>query len=82
MKSNFEKNFIGKVNNDADGRNLFKASTIAYLDTLQGLGAIQNFDSQNDIEVLPGNDADSVIANLGIQPTDSMEKLYMTVTVR
>ncbi|RRJ62403.1 phage tail sheath protein [Paenibacillus oralis] len=82
LKSNFETNFIGKVNNDADGRNLYKASVIAYLDTLQGLGAIQNFDSQNDIDVLPGNDADSVIANLAIQPTDSMEKLYMTVTVR
>lgn len=82
LKTNFDENFIGKVNNDEDGRNLLKAATISYLDTLQGLGAIQNFDSQNDIEVLPGNDIESVIINLGIQPTDSMEKIYMTITVR
>jgi hypothetical protein len=82
LQDTFDSNYIGKVNNDADGRNLLKAEVISYLDTLQGLGAIQNFDSQNDIEVLPGNDVESVLINLSVQPVDSIEKIYMTVTVR
>lgn len=82
IKRTFETNYIGKVDNNADGRNLMKAEIISYLDTLQGLGAIQNFDPQTDIEVLPGNDVESVLVNLAIQVVDSIEKIYMTVTVR
>lgn len=82
LETNFEGNYIGKVNNDADGRNLLKAATISYLNTLQGLGAIQNFDSQNDIEVLPGKDVESVLINLAVQPVDSIEKIYMKVQVK
>ena len=47
---------------------------------LQGEQAIQNF-SSDDVEVLPGNDIDSIIVNLAIQAVDSVEKIYMTVTV-
>jgi hypothetical protein len=43
--------------------------------------AIQNFDSTEDIDVLPGNEVDEVIVKLIIQPVDSMEKMYMTVMV-
>ncbi|MGG4344923.1 phage tail sheath family protein [Paenibacillus lautus] len=82
IKRTFETNYIGKVNNDADGRNLMKAEIISYLDTLQGLGAIQNFDPQTDIEVLPGNDVESVLVNLAVQVVDSVEKIYLSVTVK
>lgn len=77
----FENNYIGKVDNTDDGRNIFKADVIAYLNTLQDIGAIQNFDSVTDIEVLAGEAIDSVVANLAVQPVDSMEKLYLTVMV-
>ena len=47
---------------------------------LEALGAIDGFDSREDIEVLPGEAADAVVVNLRICPVDSMEKLYLTVT--
>ena len=78
----FARNYLGSTDNHADGRKLFKGECINYLDTLQGISAIQNFDSTKDVEVLPGQESDSVVANVYVQPVDSMEKLYMTVTVR
>ncbi|MNB80549.1 Phage tail sheath protein [compost metagenome] len=77
----FADYYIGKVSNNADGRNLLKKEYITYLETLQSIEAIQNFDSQTDISVLAGNDLDAVVSELYIQPVDSMEKLYLTVTV-
>lgn len=77
----FADYYIGKVSNNADGRNLLKKEYITYLETLQSIEAIQNFDSQTDISVLAGNDLDAVVSELYIQPVDSMEKFYLTVTV-
>lgn len=77
----FERSYLGKVNNNDTGRTSFKADCIHYLNSLQENGAIQNFDPTQDIVVSQGNDVDSVVVDLGIQPVDSMEKLYMTVNV-
>jgi microsomal dipeptidase-like Zn-dependent dipeptidase len=77
----FQKGYLGKVSNNEDGRNLFKASVIGYLNTLQGLSAIQDFDSATDVIISAGEAIDSVVADLAIQPVDSMEKVYMTVLV-
>src|SRR5690606_33375533 len=82
LKHRFEQTFIGKVGNTEDGRNLLKNEIINYLNALQNIGAIQNFDPQNDIQVLPGNEIDSVYVELYVQPTDSIEKIYMQVTIR
>ena len=81
VRSTFESNYIGKVDNTDAGRNVFKADLLTYFESLQTMGAITNFDSSTDVEVLPGQDIDSVVANVAIQPVDSMEKLYMTVVV-
>ena len=77
----FETGYSGKVNNTAAGRDLFKSDIIKYCQALQAESAIQSFDSQNDITISQGNDIDSVLVGLNIQPVDSMEKLYMTVEV-
>ena len=77
----FERSYIGKVDNNDDGRNIFKADIIAYLNMLQSISAIQNFDSTTDIQVYAGEAIDAVVVDLAIQPVDSMEKLYMTVMV-
>ena len=77
----FENGFIGRVNNDEFGRTLFRAAVVGYLNDLQVQGAIQNFDSTTDILVSAGNDIESVVCDLAVQPVDSMEKLYMTVVV-
>lgn len=79
-KKTFEDNYIGKVNNNTDGRELFKADRIVYFDRLQGMGAIENF-VPDDITIVQGETKDSVLLDVKVQPVDAMEKLYMTVVV-
>lgn len=81
LQRTFASSYLGKVGNNADGRNLLKGEVLSYLGSLQGIGAIQNFDAESDLEVLPGNEGDAVVINLSVQPVDSIEKIYMTVTV-
>ena len=76
----FTEFFLGKVNNNEDGRQAFKANRIKYFRDLEARGAIENF-VVDDIEVLRGEDKDAVVVNVKVQPIDSMEKLYMTVVV-
>jgi len=78
----FSQSYIGKVPNNDDGRSLFKSEIINIVNQYQNIGAIQNFDPQADLEVLPGADSDAVVVNQWVQPVDSIEKIYMTVTVR
>lgn len=47
---------------------------------MQGNQAIQNF-TEDDVEVLPGDDIDSIVINIAIQAVDAAEKLYITITV-
>lgn len=77
----FDRSFIGKVDNNPIGRNLMKAEAISYFDTMQGINGIKNFDGQNDVEVIEGQEADSVYAGYFIQPVDSIEKIYQKVRV-
>lgn len=77
----WENTFLGKVSNNADGRDLFKASIITYLQNLQIQGAIQEFGGSEDVEVLAGDNIDAVVANIRIKPVDAMEFLYLTVNV-
>lgn len=81
FKRIFSLYYIGKVNNNADGRALFWNECVTYLNTLQGIAAIQNFNAQTDVIVLPGDDVDSVYSEVNIQPVDSIEKIYMKVKV-
>ncbi|KPU45813.1 phage tail sheath protein [Oxobacter pfennigii] len=77
----FSDFYIGKVANNDDGRNLLKNECVNYMNSLQGIGAVQNFDSQADIAVLPGAGADSVYIEVHAQPVDSVEKIYIGVEV-
>ncbi|GAP04884.1 phage tail sheath subtilisin-like domain-containing protein [Fructobacillus tropaeoli] len=79
LRRTWEDSFIGKVTNDANGRDLFKATVVNYLTTLQGMNAIQAF-SVDDVVVRAGNTKDTVLVDLAVTTTDSMEKMYMTVT--
>ena len=47
---------------------------------MQANGGIQNFEA-DDIQVSAGTDVDAVVVNAAIQPVDSVEKIYMAVTV-
>lgn len=77
----FSTYYIGKVNNDDNGRNLFKGECISYLSNLQEIGAIQNFNSQTDIIVLPGEQIDGVYVEVHIQVVDSIEKIYFNIII-
>ena len=81
LKRIFESFYIGKVSNTQDGRALFRKEIVVYLDTLQGIAAIQNFDAQTDVTVSEGTESDAVYVEVGIQPVDSIEKVYMKVQV-
>lgn len=77
----FNKNYCGKIGNDDAGRNVFKSEVVHLVDQMTDLGAVQNFDSTSDINIMQGEAVDSVVVDMEIQPVDAMEKLYMTVNV-
>lgn len=76
-----ERQFIGKVSNNPDGRDLLKGAIIGYLTGLQNIGAIQNFDAQADVTVAAGMDIDAVLVGIAVQPVDAIEKIYIEVEV-
>lgn len=76
----FESNYIGKINNNADGRSLLRSTLIQYFISLQNTSAIQNFVS-DDVTVSTGVDSDAVVIDCNIQPVDSVEKIYITVNL-
>lgn len=76
----FSDNFIGVVNNNAEGRSRFKAVLAGYLLDIQANGGIQEF-STSDVEVLPGGEPDAVLVNLTLRVADAVEKIYLTVEV-
>lgn len=82
IANDFEQNYIGKVTSDSSGLALFKASIITYLTSLQTSGAIINFNSSTDVMVEAGEQPDSFYSEIYIQPTYSVNKLYMVVNVR
>lgn len=76
----FKKQFIGKMHNNLDGRENFKASLITLiLDPLADNNAIQ-YDAST-IEVVEGSSKEAIVVNLPVYIVDAMEKLYMTVLV-
>lgn len=76
----FNKQYIGKVPNDADGRMSLWKDIVFHHQTLEGIRAIQNFVPE-DVTVEKGNDKGSVIVVDPVEPTSCMKKLYMTVIV-
>jgi len=80
IKTIFESNYVGKVDNNADGRSLLRATLIECFNELQRLNAIQNFQPE-DVTVSPGTDSDAVVIDCYIQPVDSVEKIYITVNL-
>ena len=76
----FSLYYIGKVDNNDTGRKLMKGWIVGYLNEMQANNGIQNF-TADDVEIFQGNSLDSVVINIAIMPVDSVEKIYITVTV-
>lgn len=81
IKDVFNNKFIGKISNNDDGRNLLKADILSYMQNLENVGAIEDFNSNTDVTVDLGEDKDTIIASVAVKTTDSMEKLYMTINL-
>ena len=76
----FSKYFIGKVDNNDNGRALLRKWIIGYLNEIQANNGVQNFTAE-DVTVAQGNAVDAVLVNVAIQPVDAVEKIYIAVTV-
>jgi hypothetical protein len=81
LKKVYEASYIGKVDNNADGRNLFKKEGVSYMELLQSINAIEDFNSQTDFTVTAGVDKDAVVVETTVKPVDAAEKIYMKVRV-
>ena len=78
----WERKYMGKVPNNPEGRDLFRADIHNLMLIMQQIGAIQDYQGIHEIEVMQGDMLDEVIVNLHTMPTDVMEKLYLTNFVR
>lgn len=76
----FSDGYIGVVDNNEAGRMQFKGAIVGYLLNIQANNGIQNFDAE-DVSVEAGDAIDSIVVNIAIQPLDSAEKIYITITV-
>jgi hypothetical protein len=76
----FNKSFVGKVANDAQGRTSLWDNIVDHHKELQKIRAIENFDSK-DVAVEKGKNKKSVIVTDKVTPVNAMEQLYMTVIV-
>ncbi|MDE6182121.1 MAG: phage tail sheath subtilisin-like domain-containing protein, partial [Eubacteriales bacterium] len=72
----FNDYYLGKMQNDELGRDMFKAEVINYFRQLQSIRAIDNF-NDNDIEVSKGTEKGDVVLDVLVEPIACMDKLYM-----
>lgn len=80
LKKLLDTKAIGKIRNSTNGRNQIKGMitemvNISYL----APGYIENF-TADDVTVTLGSDSDAVTASVGIQVSDTVDKIDITVT--
>ena len=76
----FSDGYIGVVNNNEQGRMMFKSAIVGYLTEIQANEGIRDF-SADDVTVEAGEDIDAIVVTLGLWPVDSVEKIYVTISV-
>jgi len=81
IRDTWEQSYQHKVQNNSQGRLMYRAAIIGYMNSLQNREAIDNFLGAEEVSVEKGEEADAVVADLYAQPIAAMSKLYMTVTV-
>ncbi len=76
----FNGYYLGKVPNDAAGRNSLWCDIVKHHEKLLALRALDGFD-ENSITVEKGENRKSVIITDAITPANAMTQLYMTVRI-
>ena len=77
----WEQSYQHKIQNDENGRLVFKGDMLGYFNDLQMRQAITGFVS-GDLDIMRGEDLDSVVSSVSVQPIVAMSKLYLDVFVR
>lgn len=77
----FNSMYVGKVQNNEDGRISLWADITNHAKTLEKLGAIEDFVPE-DVVVKAGQDKDTVEVDYLVKPIMVMRKLYMIVRVK
>lgn len=72
--------YIGAVHNDEEGRKALKAEILNLMLKYQGNRALQNV-VVDDVTVNKGVDSDAVVIEINCQPVDSIEKIYINITI-
>lgn len=76
----FAKYYIGNTPNNEIGRGLLKAEILNLLNRYQGNQAVQNVVA-DDVTVSAGAESDAVLIEVYVQPVDSIEKIYVNITI-
>lgn len=74
----FNKYYLGKIQNNEDGRVTLWKDFVKHARTLEKLGAIQDYDPEKTV-IVQGDRKDEVICDDVINIVMAMQKLYMTV---
>lgn len=77
----FNKTYLGKEQNDNDGRVALWGDIVALHKEYQRVRAIQNFNPDDVPIPVQGEKKTTVMHEYEVQPTCCMEKLYMQITV-
>ena len=77
----FNRHYLGKEQNDTDGRTALWGDLVDYYEEFQRIRAIQNFKSSDLPVPQQGASKGDVLSNHAVQPVCCMKKLYVTVNV-
>ena len=78
----FNKTYLGKEQNDDDGRTGLWGDVVDYEKEMQRIRAIQNFNADDVPIPQQGNGKEVVLSRYAVQPTVAMEKLYMDIYIK
>lgn len=81
IKTTSNKYYIGKMGNSLLDRMTFKSALVSFLDSLQNSQIIDDFNA-NDLNVLQGEDPESIKVNFRIKPVINIDKIEMEVILR
>lgn len=76
----YSTKFLGKISNNDSGRISLWSDIVKQHEALQAIDAIEGF-SDKDVVVTPGDSKKSVVVSSSVTVMNTMEQLYMTVTV-
>lgn len=77
----FNKTYLGKEQNDDEGRKALWADMVYLRKEYQRVRAIQNYKAEDTEIPTQGTEKTAVLCNEEVQPTCCMEKLYLTTIV-